>query len=102
MGLRSSDRETPTATFAELEAFRAKAIEMGYPSLATAALMAWEWLQREEDIFAHVRRDALSAEGAAEHGARAAREDARGELGSAVRRQAACRSTPNLWANSTR
>ena len=30
MGLRSSDRETPTATFEELQAFRAKAIEMGH------------------------------------------------------------------------
>jgi hypothetical protein len=51
MGLRSSDRETPTATYAELQAFRGKAVEMGFPSLATAALLAWEWLQREEDIF---------------------------------------------------
>jgi hypothetical protein len=52
MGLKSSDRETPTATLAELQAFRAKAIELGHPSLATAALIAWEWLQREKDIFA--------------------------------------------------
>jgi hypothetical protein len=52
MGLESSDRETPTATFDELQAFRAKAIEMGFPSLATAALIGWEWLQREVDIFA--------------------------------------------------
>jgi hypothetical protein len=52
MGLKSSDRETPTATFADLQAFRAKAVELGYPSLATAALIGWEWLQREEDIFA--------------------------------------------------
>jgi hypothetical protein len=51
MGLESSSRETPTATFAELTAFRAKAIAMGLPSLATAALIAWEWLQRERDIF---------------------------------------------------
>jgi len=51
MGLHSSDRETPTATFAELQAFRAKASALGFPSLATAALLAWEWLQREEDIF---------------------------------------------------
>ena len=51
MGLRSSDRETPTATFADLQAFRAKAVEMALPSLATAALIGWEWLQREEDIF---------------------------------------------------
>jgi hypothetical protein len=51
MGLISSDRETPTATFEELKAFRAKAVEMGYPSLATAALAAWEWLQRGEALF---------------------------------------------------
>ena len=51
MGLQSSDRETPTATFAELKAFRAKAIEMGLASLAIAALIGWEWLQREADIF---------------------------------------------------
>jgi hypothetical protein len=52
MGLRSSDRETPAATYAELQTFRAKAKEMGLPSLATGALVAWEWLQREVDIFA--------------------------------------------------
>ena len=52
MGLRSSDRETPTASFMELQGFRAKACELGLPSLATAALIAWEWLQRERDIFA--------------------------------------------------
>jgi hypothetical protein len=52
MGLRSSDRETPTATFEELRVFRAKAVELGLPSLATAALIGWEWLQRETDIFA--------------------------------------------------
>jgi hypothetical protein len=52
MGLKSSKRETPTATFEELQAFRAKAIEMGLSSLATAALIAWEWLPREPDIFA--------------------------------------------------
>jgi hypothetical protein len=51
MGLQSSNRETPTATFVELESFRSKAIEMGLPSLATAALIRWEWLQREIDIF---------------------------------------------------
>jgi hypothetical protein len=52
MGLPSSDRETPTATYEELAAFRVKAIEMGLASLATAAMIAWEWLQREADIFA--------------------------------------------------
>ena len=39
MGLQSSDRETPTATYEDLQVFRAKAIEMGLPSLATAALI---------------------------------------------------------------
>jgi hypothetical protein len=52
MGLLGSDRETPTATFADLKTFRVTAIKMGLPSLATAALIAWEWLQRETDIFA--------------------------------------------------
>jgi hypothetical protein len=52
MGLRSSDRETPTATYEELVAFRTKAVEMNLSSLATAALIGWEWLQRETDIFA--------------------------------------------------
>jgi hypothetical protein len=51
MGLQSSNRETPTGTYVELEAFRAKAIEMGLASLATASLIGWEWLQREIDIF---------------------------------------------------
>jgi integrase len=52
MGLEASQRETPTATFAELQTFRAKARELGYPSLATAALIAWEFVQRRIDIFA--------------------------------------------------
>jgi hypothetical protein len=52
MGLRSSDRETPTATFEELQTFRTKAAELGLQSLGTAALIGWEWLQRGEDIFA--------------------------------------------------
>ena len=51
MGLQSNSRETPHANFAELKAFRAKAIEMGHPSLATGALIGWEWLQREAHIF---------------------------------------------------
>jgi len=51
MELVSSNRQTPTATFAELQAFRATALERGLSSLATAALIAWEWLPREEAIF---------------------------------------------------
>jgi hypothetical protein len=49
--LRSSDRETPAATYDDLVAFRRKAVEMGLPSLATAALIGWDWLLRVEDIF---------------------------------------------------
>jgi hypothetical protein len=33
MGLQSTSRETPHASFDELAAFRAKAIELGFPSL---------------------------------------------------------------------
>lgn len=51
MGLQSKSRETPHANFAELAAFRAKAIELGYPSLATGVLIGWEWLQRKAHIF---------------------------------------------------
>jgi hypothetical protein len=51
MGLKDASRPTPTATLADLKAFRAQAKAMGFASLATAALIAWEWLQREEDIF---------------------------------------------------
>jgi len=43
--------ETPTATWGELSAFRKAALRLGYPSIATAALTAWEWLQREEHLF---------------------------------------------------
>jgi len=51
MGLQSTSRETPHANFDELAAFRAKAIELGYPSLATGVLIGWEWLQRKAHIF---------------------------------------------------
>src|SRR5262245_38141515 len=39
MGLVSASRETPAATFEDLQAFRAKAKELGLVSLATAALV---------------------------------------------------------------
>jgi hypothetical protein len=41
----------PTATWDELLSFREAAVRLGYPSIATAALTAWEWLQREEHLF---------------------------------------------------
>ncbi|MFY9836674.1 MAG: hypothetical protein WAK55_09415, partial [Xanthobacteraceae bacterium] len=49
--LEAYNHETPTATYDELKVFRAKAKEMGFPSLATGALIAWEFLQRVEAIF---------------------------------------------------
>ncbi|WP_229169874.1 hypothetical protein [Bradyrhizobium altum] len=51
MGLQSTSRETPHANFDELTAFREKAIELGYPSLATGVLIGWEWLPRKAHIF---------------------------------------------------
>jgi hypothetical protein len=44
-------RETPTATWDELIAFRVAATKLGYYSVGTAALLTWEWLQREEHVF---------------------------------------------------
>jgi hypothetical protein len=43
--------ETPTATWDELLAFRRSVFKLGYGSIATAALTAWQWLQREEHLF---------------------------------------------------
>jgi hypothetical protein len=51
MGLQSTSRETPFATYAELKVFRAKAMEMGFQSIATGALIGWEFLQREHHIY---------------------------------------------------
>ncbi|KWV49292.1 hypothetical protein AS156_16250 [Bradyrhizobium macuxiense] len=56
MGLKSRApgrpaRETPTATWDELFAFRRTAKRLGYHSIGTAALLTWEWLQREEHVF---------------------------------------------------
>lgn len=56
MGLKSRSpgqlvRETPTATWEELVAFRQCATTLGYHSIGTAALLSWEWLQREEHVF---------------------------------------------------
>jgi hypothetical protein len=51
MGLQSTSRETPHATYEELKAFRSKAVEMGYQSIATGALHGWELVQREAHIY---------------------------------------------------
>ncbi|MGE3626123.1 MAG: tyrosine-type recombinase/integrase [Hyphomicrobiales bacterium] len=51
MGIRYKPSKTRAATHTELMTFVAKADEMGYPSLGTAALLAFNWLVRVEDIF---------------------------------------------------
>ncbi|WFU75402.1 MULTISPECIES: hypothetical protein [unclassified Bradyrhizobium] len=70
MGLKSRApgrpvRETPTANWDELVAFRVAARKLGFYSIATAALLSWEWLQREEHVFgafdlAHYRPEGRS------------------------------------------
>ena len=44
-------KPTAAATLDQLHAFVTKADEFGRPSLGTAAMIAFFWLQREEDIF---------------------------------------------------
>jgi hypothetical protein len=51
MGLSYKPLKTRAATLEELNSFVAKADELGYRSIGTAALIAFWWLQREEDIF---------------------------------------------------
>jgi hypothetical protein len=55
-------------------------METELPSLATAAMIGWEWLQREVDIFATFEVSHLQAEGAPERRSRHARKDRRKEL----------------------
>jgi hypothetical protein len=43
--------ESDKSILVSIMAFRAKAVAMGYPSLATAALIGWEWLQSKAHIF---------------------------------------------------
>ena len=56
MGLKTRSpgqplRETPTANWDELVAFRLAAKKLGYGAVGTAALLTWEWIQREEHAF---------------------------------------------------
>ena len=51
MGLANKWKPTPTATHAELMGFVETCDRNARPSLGTAALIGWEWLQRGEDIF---------------------------------------------------
>src|SRR2546430_2577282 len=51
MGLVGSDGMVKEATYADLVAAVTQADTMGLPSLGTALMVTWEWLQREEHIF---------------------------------------------------
>jgi hypothetical protein len=51
MGISYRPNVTRAATYLELISFVQKADELGHRSLGTAALIAFFWLQREEDIF---------------------------------------------------
>jgi len=51
MGLVSKTKEVEAAAYGDLAAAVAQADEMGLPSLGTALMVTWEWLQREEHIF---------------------------------------------------
>lgn len=51
MGLESSSKPTPTATYDELLRFVEACDVANRSSLGTAALISWEFLQRGEDIF---------------------------------------------------
>jgi hypothetical protein len=55
LGLHESNKERAWAVFEKLKIFHAKAIEMGFPSIATAALIGWEFLQRKDHIFTEFR-----------------------------------------------
>jgi hypothetical protein len=51
MGLVASAGTVAAATYGDLLAAVAHADAMGFPSLGTALMVTWEWLQREEHIF---------------------------------------------------
>jgi hypothetical protein len=57
MGLADKRKEVEAATYADLLAAVAQADAMGLPSLGTAMMVTWEWLQREEHIFTAFRLD---------------------------------------------
>ncbi len=49
--LEQRSREIEAATYGDLLAAVAQADAMGLPSLGTALMVTWEWLQREEHVF---------------------------------------------------
>lgn len=57
MGLKEEHETTPTATYEEYRAFIAYCDKVGSHSIATAAMIAWEWWQRMDDIMMRLTRD---------------------------------------------
>ena len=95
MGLKSSDRLTPTATYEDLQAFRAKAIEMHLPSLATAALIGMGVAAAGDGYLRHLRCHALSTEGTGRTPSGSSTPRRTRKTGSAYSMTLACRFTPN-------
>jgi len=50
MGLDLSSEETIPASYSQLQAFEAKAVELGYPDVAFGARAAWDLLQRPSEV----------------------------------------------------
>jgi hypothetical protein len=59
MELSYGPKVTRAATYEELTAFVTAADALGHRSIGSAALVAFNWLQREEDIFLRLRRMTL-------------------------------------------
>ncbi|MFT4129926.1 hypothetical protein [Labrys sp. (in: a-proteobacteria)] len=57
MGLKEKHEATPTATYDEYRAFVDYCDSVGSHSIATAAMIAWEWWQRMDDIMMRLTRD---------------------------------------------
>lgn len=57
MRLETHSRETEAATYGDLLAAVAQADAAALPSLGTALMVTWEWLQREEHIFTAFKLD---------------------------------------------
>ena len=51
MGLKDASKATPTGSYEDLLAFVSACDANGHSSLGSAAMVAWEWVQRSEHIF---------------------------------------------------
>lgn len=61
MERKHSKRTTPAASYEDLQRFVAACDGTGYPSIGTAALIAWHWCLREEHILGQCRDGVIRA-----------------------------------------